>query len=152
VSFATSIVVATDLSASSHAALVQAATLAREFGSVVTLLHVLELPPWLESQSTARAESARRRMAEEAGGAAQSVLLGLRERYFTGLPQVSIRLLEHASAAQAICAVAGELSADLLVVASHGRTGASSVTEKIVRAAPCRVLVVPAGDPALFAH
>jgi nucleotide-binding universal stress UspA family protein len=150
--FANHILVATDLSPASHAALQEAAALVRALGCPVTLLHVLELPPWLEANEPGRSESMRRRIAEEAAGAAQSVLFDLRDKFFPGIAGVTTRMLEHASAAQAICAVASDIPADLLVVSSRGRTGASGVTEKIVRSAPCRVLVVPVEDALVFAH
>jgi nucleotide-binding universal stress UspA family protein len=55
---------------------------------------------------------------------------------------VSVSLLP----AQAICELAASAKCDLIVIASHGRRGLSrlllgSVTEQVVRAAPCAVLV-----------
>ena len=46
-----------------------------------------------------------------------------------------------------ICRYAHKNQIDLLIVGSHGRTGAShflvgSIAERVVRAAPCPVLVV----------
>jgi nucleotide-binding universal stress UspA family protein len=152
VSFATSIVVATDLSEAAHGALAEAARIARAASCPVALLHVIELPAWLpEQQEGPQAASLRRRIAEEAHGATQSVLWSLRERFFAGLEAVAIRSVEHASVVQGICAVVQEAGADLLVLASHGRAGASAVTEQLVRVAPCRLLVVPAAPRAGFA-
>jgi nucleotide-binding universal stress UspA family protein len=56
-------------------------------------------------------------------------------------------------AAEKIIEAAKEKSADLIVVATHGRTGFShalmgSVAEKVVRQAPCPVLTIrPKGEP-----
>jgi nucleotide-binding universal stress UspA family protein len=150
--FATSVVVATDLSDSSCAALEEAARIARACGCPVTLAHVFELPTWLAYDASPRGESLRRRIAEEASGAAQSVLLGMRERHFAGLAKVSIRTLEHESVAQGIAHLVAEVGADLVLLSSRGRSGASGVTEKLVRLSPCRVLVVPPASLATFAH
>jgi nucleotide-binding universal stress UspA family protein len=154
VPFATSILVPTDLSPASHAALFEAARIARETQARVTVLYVFDAGPFPLPPTVANPESLLRSMAEEANGAAQSVLLGLRDRYFPGL-DVSLRTAENTSAAQAICALARELSADLIVLSSQGRTaagGVGSVTEKVVRTADMRVLVVPSRDPAELAH
>jgi len=56
-------------------------------------------------------------------------------------------LLRDGPAAPAILSAASELPAQLLVMGTHGRTGLSrmalgSVTEAVVRAAPCSVLIV----------
>jgi nucleotide-binding universal stress UspA family protein len=55
-------------------------------------------------------------------------------------------------AAEAIVATATRLKSDLIVIATHGRTGLShlllgSVAERVVRAAPCPVLTVRAATP-----
>jgi nucleotide-binding universal stress UspA family protein len=162
VQFAASILVPTDLSPASHAALNETARLLRFSPAKVTLLYVFDAGPWTLPPSVANRvsnpESTLRRMLEEANGAAYSVLLGLKERYLQGYPDIALRTLEHASAAQAISTCARDWGADLIVIASHGRTGpeasaaVGSVTEKVVRSAPCRVLVVPSRDPADFAH
>jgi nucleotide-binding universal stress UspA family protein len=158
VPFATSILVPTDLSPASHAALDEAARISRECGAKVTVLHVFDAGPWALPPSVSNPESTLRRIVEEATGAAQSVLLALRERYFPGDPNVMLRTVEHSSAAQAICNCARDWGADLIVIASHGRTGPSSpggvgsVSDKVVRGAGCRVLVVPSRDPQDFAH
>lgn len=57
-------------------------------------------------------------------------------------------LLLQGATAQAIVEKAAELEADLLVVGSHGRSGLSkllmgSVSEAVLRQAPCSVVVVP---------
>lgn len=157
VPFAASILVPTDLSPASHAALAETARMVQAEPCKVILLHVFDAGPY-PLPPVANPESMLRRMREEATGAAQSVLHSLRERFFAGIPGVELRIVEHTSAAQAICVGARDWGVDLIVVASHGRTGPAqavgvgSVTEKIVRSAGCRVLVVPTRDPKDFAH
>ena len=55
--------------------------------------------------------------------------------------------LRHVSAGEAIAEYAEKVKADLVIVGSHGRTGLrrillGSVAERVVRLAPCAVLVV----------
>jgi len=56
-------------------------------------------------------------------------------------------VLKSGHAAEEIVAAAEELEADLLVMATHGRTGVphlvlGSVAEKVLREAPCLVLTI----------
>lgn len=164
--FAASILVATDLSPASYAALVEAARIAALCESTrmaepltprVILLHVFDIAPFRQLPRDATvSESTLRRISEEANGAAHSVLLGLRARFFPGRKDVEVATLEHDGAAEGICASASQCGADLIVMASHGRSGRSgghgSVTAKVVCAAPCRVLVIPSEDPERHAH
>lgn len=162
--FAASILVATDLSSASYAALAEGARVAALGASQVCMLHVFDvsalhlLPPELS-------ENTLRRIAEEANGAAHSVLSNLRARFFASLPgsNIELRIVEHEGAAAGICASALALGVDLIVVGSaaapakYGRSGRArsalgSVTEKVVRGAHCRVLVVPSEDPESHTH
>jgi len=65
------------------------------------------------------------------------------------LPDVPVeKVVEVGDAAAAICQVAERLGVDVVVVGSHGRTGLArlflgSVSEHVVRHAPCPVLVIP---------
>jgi nucleotide-binding universal stress UspA family protein len=97
------------------------------------------------------------------------VLANLRARFFASLAgsRIDLRTVEHEGAAAGICATAVSLGADLIVIASHGRSTLSravphgaegaraalgSVTEKVVRAAACRVLVVPSEAAESHSH
>lgn len=81
----------------------------------------------------------------------------LRAATEAGLERASMRV-EIASPAGKILEVAREIAADLIIVGTHGRSGAArlllgSVAEEVVRDAPCNVLVVhlnngPASDDA----
>lgn len=75
----------------------------------------------------------------------QKVLSGIE-----GPPSVTVRWTVHLrswDAARAICQVAADVEAELIVVGTHGRQGLArfllgSVAEGVVRLAPCPVLVV----------
>lgn len=72
-----------------------------------------------------------------------------RELNEKGIP--SRAFVEHGDAAAEIVRVAEEQSMDLIVIATFGKTGwrrfaFGSVTEKVVRQAPCPVLVVRGGE------
>lgn len=164
-SFANSILVATDLSPASYAALAEAARLAalpaRTLGGEplpVRILHVFDVAPFRMLPPDATLPSSTlRRIAEEANGAAHSVLLSLCARFFAGLSRVEIHIVEHDGAAAGICASAQAHAIDLIVMGSHGRSGRGasgygSTTAKVVRSAPCRVLVVPSDDPESHTH
>ena len=61
-----------------------------------------------------------------------------------------IALLEGKGVTETICRHARENAVDLIVIASHGRTGArrvllGSVAERVMQLAPCDVLVVRSG-------
>ncbi|MBT8365481.1 MAG: universal stress protein, partial [Deltaproteobacteria bacterium] len=62
-------------------------------------------------------------------------------------------LVEFGLAAEKIIEAAKEKDADMIIMATHGRTGLShaligSVAEKVVRQAPCPVLTIrPKGEP-----
>ena len=131
-----------DFSESSRIALAEAARLARGDGASLTVLHVREatgpvlespfLPPpsWPEESPPPELEAWRAEAERLRGATVDSVLLG---------PPV----------ASAIAAFARDTGVDLVVIASHGRTGLArivlgSVAEAVVRTAPCPVLVVKA--------
>jgi len=91
---------------------------------------------WNQEQAEARAELAR----------TSAVLHGARVH----------EIIETGDAADAICQTAKQLGVDVIIVGSHGRTGLGrlflgSVSEHVVRHAPCPVLVVrrpPEPEPA----
>jgi nucleotide-binding universal stress UspA family protein len=70
----------------------------------------------------------------------------LRER-LNGTGKVNLEVIVDTSPARAICDWAEQRSVDLMIVATHGRTGfhrlfSSSVAEQIIRTTPCPALVV----------
>ncbi|MCB9592888.1 MAG: universal stress protein [Sandaracinaceae bacterium] len=136
------IVVTTDFSAPSLAAVVAGADLLRGSEGRGTLLYVLAPPHmdegWLVQPTSdlAEREAAARRQLEQ-----------LRVEHFDEGANVEAVVVHAPSPPQAICAFAGVQGASLIVIATHGRTGLShflmgSVSERVIRHAPCSVLVV----------
>jgi nucleotide-binding universal stress UspA family protein len=126
-----------DFSESSQQALEYAIKLAHQLQARLTLLHVVYLPPMVEvdlSTQLLEIDTAARRSIEtccqrvqQAGLAGQTVVV-------QGVPWQEI--VQHAK----------DLQADLIIMGTHGRTGLQhmllgSIAEKVVRLAPCSVLV-----------
>jgi universal stress protein A len=155
----------TDFSDYSKKALSDALELARTFGAKLSLLHVVEPSPYLgkftppatgevllgdlERQTSAalarmlgdlvqQAWAALARMLQEA----QQATMEVTRAVVMGSP--SLKIVETAEAEHV----------DLIVMATHGRTGLShlligSVAERVVRTAPCPVLTIrPAAEKA----
>ena len=133
----------TDFSPESKKALKYAVRFARDYGSELTLLHVVEtaISPSLEEVPEASAFSkAEMRDAEESLRTLVNWVQG------AGVPGVrsAIRM---GLAAHEIVEVAKQLDADLIVIATRGYAGwerlvIGSTAARVARAAPCPVLVV----------
>jgi universal stress protein A len=125
----------TDFSERSHHALELACALARDRSARMIILHVMAVP-LVEEKRLYREEM-------------EGELLGMR----VPDPQVRVeRRLEEGDPATQILRVAQEMSCDLIVMGSHGRTGLErllmgSVAEQVVRRASCPVLTVKAPFP-----
>lgn len=129
-----------DFSQASRAALEEAADLARRYGSELTLLHVFEprgadtmaMMPEVVEQT--RVELAR--------------LLGGWKAEAEGISGGTVHArVETGAAAREIVRFAEEAGCHLIVMGTHGRSGLrrlviGSVAEKVIREAPCHVLVV----------
>ena len=134
----------TDFSELSKQGLTSALELAETFGAKLLLLHVVEPPPYpvegiMPSQLGAtllddlerQASNDLVQMLSETHGR----IVEVTRRVVVGIPY------------RKIVEVAEEEKSDLIVMTTHGRTGLShlvmgSVTEKIVRTAPCPVLTI----------
>jgi len=135
------ILVPTDFSPASRAALPFALALARAYGSTLLLTHILPSQPhrhivtdgvpayqdraWQSAQRALTEFSADRRIGDTA----------------------SKTLLEYGDLAEAIPQIIREQAIDMVVLGTHGRTGVSKMVlgsgaEKIYRSAPCPVLTV----------
>lgn len=141
------ILVPLDFSECSEAALPYAAALAQKYKAKITLLHVVsthiymgagsELVYWEQILSSMEEEA--HKMLATIFSPTERALLQLKERVVHGIPFAVI--LEEAKSGEA----------DLIVMATHGRTGLShavmgSVAERIVRLSPIPVLIIrPAG-------
>ncbi len=132
------ILVPVDFSDCSNKALVYATALAKQFGAELTLMNVVQSfpppPEMISLETNAEAIEYGRKELEvlrlTIGDAAPCEVL-LR----TGVPHAEITL------------AAKELGSDLIILSTHGHTGVSrvilgSTAERVVRHAPCPVLVV----------
>jgi nucleotide-binding universal stress UspA family protein len=133
----------------------------------ITLIHVIE-NPLLDVYEPDQATFDLQRLMEEsrqhpprsakpywdhAHRIAQEKLHALRQQ-FLGAPAYASRVdiqVSEGPAAEGILAIAGEKAVDMIVMATHGRTGVrrlmlGSVTEKVLRTTGCPLLVVPSKD------
>jgi len=137
------IVVPTDFSEQADEALRRAGVLAGQFGAEVHLIHVLKPAVFFETDLMmvypldeiidVMRKGARKRLEKQANTAEFDVITHLHEAL--GDPS------------QTICDFAGKLPADLIVIGRHGHQGMidhmliGSTAERVVRYAPCSVLV-----------
>ena len=136
------ILVPTDFSEASNSAFKYGLRFGQHFGAELHVIHVLGptfspqfagLPevPALSEEELASAEEKLRAWSDSAGAMGLSAKLILRNGF----------------AAHEIVEAAKEVDADLVIIATHGHTGLrhlviGSTAERVVRAAPCPVLVV----------
>jgi len=135
------ILVPTDLSNRSEVAVDYGASLAEKFGANLVLFTNVNGPEEQELADYGRVEGL------SIGDAADAAL---KLTAHTNYPDKEVARIVRFDdqAADGILAAAEESSADLIVMASHGRTGMSrwmlgSVAEKIVRGSAVPVLIVP---------
>ncbi|HEX5062197.1 MAG TPA: universal stress protein [Kofleriaceae bacterium] len=137
------ILVPTDLSEGAEEALDYACELARQFGATVHLLHVIGIPTLgVPELGVALTSTVIDSMVRENQEALERLVDRKRTMATFGAP-----LLRTGDARDLINQTAKELTADLIVMGTHGRRGVSrallgSVTETVVRTAPCPVLTV----------
>lgn len=139
------IVVSTDFSPTARAALDYAAGLAAQLDAELHLFHVVAWPD-PEAYGVPSSQAQREMWAGELSARAESQLKQEAER--TGLPNVTTVLRESTAIAEKVIAYADEVAASLIITGTHGRRGVGrlvlgSVAERIVRAAPTDVLLVP---------
>lgn len=132
-----------DFSPGSRAALRVAAGLARDGSVPLAVVHVWELPRW-SSGEIQLAPGVLQDMldAEEAELAKVKA-----EAEAIGARQVSTQMLTGVAWDQIVSAASKDPAIDVIVMGTHGRTGLKhvllgSVAEKVVRHAPCAVLVI----------
>lgn len=133
------ILVPTDFSEDSLTALREACRFHQLCQTEVVLLHVKE--PAFEGLRIHSGD-----LHEKRHAAARHQLDALATAYFGSAESVTV-LVKDGGAAEVICETALELQADAIFIATHGITALKhltlgSVVEKVVRAAPCSVLVV----------
>ncbi len=139
--FAKQVVACSDLSPESERAVEEAGELTSRFGGALTLAHIytVDVPPFTYTgPSEARKDAGME-------GHARQWLDKLREDRL-GEQAAAIEVQEHASPVAGICDIIEARDADLVAVGTHGRTGLKrlligSVAERVIRHAPCSVLV-----------
>ncbi len=142
------ILVATDLSACSTAAMEAAKLHGATYGAKITLIHVFDPTPYVPPVAIPGPSDLLEAAAKEVRGTIENVLAKTRDKVFGDKAEsVEIAVSRHHSAGEAIADYAKENGVDFICVGSHGRTGLSrmflgSVAERVVRLAPCAVLVV----------
>lgn len=135
------ILVTTDFSEASKRAFLYATALARKFEASLMLLHVVPSNFLAEISQIGIVLEEKRLLA-----AAREQLPRFREVELD--PHLHVEtLVLNGGPAHEICTTAETQSADLIVISTHGHTGLKrfalgSVTENVVRHAPCPVLVV----------
>ncbi len=131
-----------DFSSSSQHALTVAEELATSFEASLTIVHVWQLPalgspeaPISGDVIQSFVDDAQRMLAEVTSAAIAAGVKRAQSKFIAGVPWNEIVRL------------AADTAADLIVMGTHGRTGLKhvligSVAEKVVRHAPCAVLVL----------
>lgn len=138
-----------EFSPASIRAVTTAASLARHFGGTLVLVHVT---PTMQTSAmyTGPVSLPTGVIAEIDAKAKSTSLLALQHLRQTICPDVTV---EHAigpgQPAQAVLDEAARIDADLIVMAASGRSRVArffvgSTADRIIRAAPCPVLVIPA--------
>jgi nucleotide-binding universal stress UspA family protein len=139
------ILVPTDFSKYSDAALTYAGAFAQKFGADIYLLHVVQDLTLFYPEAVLAAPAAVPtvdQFRQAARTALDRTLAGLR------LPDVVVHpVVVEGTPYDAVVRFAGEKEIDLIVMGTHGRSGLAhlfmgSVAEKVVRKAPCPVLTV----------
>lgn len=130
------IMVCTDLSPLSEAGVALAAEVSATLGGSVELVYALEAPY--------RGLSAEARI--DLTDQLRSKLTALAIQHFGHDDAPRVTIVEGANVVDGVTAHAARTSADLVVIATHGRTGLArafmgSVAERVTRFAPCSVLV-----------
>lgn len=136
------ILVPVDFSECSRKALRYALALASQFGGAIRLIHVIEAAYVMGDFGAADYAALEAELKTEA----EKQLSGLAESEIGSTVPCTTTLCNGRPATE-IAEAAREFEADLVVIATHGRTGLKhvllgSVAENVVRHAPCPVLTV----------
>ena len=136
----TTIICATDLSASSGRVVAAAAAMSHLYDADLELFHAVAIPPFYPPDVTDE------QMVVELRGAAEAAVSAQAAAARAGGARVHTRV--QLGGPDAIVERAREAGAALLVLGTHARHGAArlllgSIAERTLRAAPCPTLVVP---------
>ena len=141
------ILVGTDFSDISDEALRAASLYARTFGAKVLVTHIFDPTPNVPPVVWSRPDLLERNIRAEIEDAIRETLTGKTAELLKGVPEVELSVVQHPSPGRALIEIAEDENADLVILGSHGRSGLTraflgSVAERVVRHAPCPVLVV----------
>jgi nucleotide-binding universal stress UspA family protein len=141
------ILVGTDFSDISDEALRAAALYARTFHAKVLVTHIFDPTPNVPPVVWSRPDLLERSIRIEIEDAIRETLTGKTAELLQGVPEVELSVVQHPSPGRALVEIAEDEDVDLVILGSHGRSGLSraflgSVAERVVRHAPCPVLVV----------
>ncbi|HEU4729125.1 MAG TPA: universal stress protein [Kofleriaceae bacterium] len=144
------ILCAIDFSESSHAAMLVAAQTALESGAGLTLVHVWQPPILARNSAALLADEIH---AEFVADCSNALAKAKAQAEAVGAIKVDTKLLAGTPWDCLVKEAASDPPYDLIVVGTHGRTGidhvlVGSVAEKVVRHAPCPVLVARRRAPA----
>jgi nucleotide-binding universal stress UspA family protein len=150
-SFPTRILLATDGSEGAELAASRAVDLARRTGSELHLVHVGFAPAFLTGEPGTRGYD--RMLLEEIEDEARELLRRLSWRAKVAGGHVAGAHLRMGEVDLEIVGSAKKLGADLIVMGCRGRGGirraiGGSVSDAVIRSAPCPVLVVPSNEMA----
>lgn len=137
-----SVLVPIDFSPASEKALVYAQVLCKEFGAKLTVLHVVEPIPEVTARSAMLVMES-----DKVVGRSKKHLEEVLHALGLGAGLVEKALVRVGRSYFEITEAARTLKADLIVISTHGRTGLKhvllgSTAERVVRYAPCPVLVI----------
>lgn len=144
------IVCTTDLSDAALSGVRMGVRMASDIGGKVDLVHVLDTAPITHLAGSFLTDSQEHALVAQGQERARTELQALCERERAHAPGVEINpvLLQATNTVEAVCEYAQKHDVHSIVTATHGRQGTTrflmgSVSERIVRLAPCPVLVVP---------
>jgi nucleotide-binding universal stress UspA family protein len=141
------ILVPIDFSTHAQGALDYAIEFAKPFKAELLVLHVVEPIYYAVPDFTGGAAASMGSLLEEQRQSARAELVRLEHTYAKRRVRLRTLLQTGVTAYEAIVATAKKLKADMILMATHGRTGLThllmgSVTEHVVRTASCPVLTV----------
>ena len=146
--------VPTDFSEGSRAALSLAADLAKVHGAALVVLHVAELLPGLSADTMVHAEGGGAAVRLEDFHRAQTLAWMEQDRELAHARDVAVeQVFVLGEVVPAVLAEAAKRHADVIVMGTHGRTGLAhlfmgSVAERVLRQSPVPVLTVRVAAPA----
>jgi universal stress protein A len=143
------ILATTDLSPESFSAVSYAAHLAKAQGAKLTILHVAHSTSLVFTDFTPPIDMVNIDAAIEQ--AAREQLDEWVAHHLRNVPKVDV-MVRRGITHEEICSVAADLDASIIAIATHGRKGIEhlflgSVAERVLRDAPCPVLVIKPPAP-----